>query len=104
MSKTEIYGYSVIAVFLPVLIFLVFILWSMYRTGFSYGRQIPMPPEHLRPKNRGVPKMRNPPPPPFKPCLHGFAISEVMNLEIDPCCKNCGEKLSELKESINLKK
>ena len=50
MSKTEIYGYSVIAVLLPVLIFLVFILWSMYRTGFSYGRQIPIPPEHLRPK------------------------------------------------------
>lgn len=50
MSKTEIYGYSIIAVFLPVLILLVFILWKMYRNGFSYGRKIPMPPERLRPK------------------------------------------------------
>jgi hypothetical protein len=85
MNKTEIYGYSVIAVLLPVLIFLVFILWKMYHNWFFYGRQIPKPPH------------------PYKPCLHGFAISEVMNLGIDPRCENCGEKLSELRESIKLK-
>jgi hypothetical protein len=75
ISKTELYGYSVIAVLLPALIFLVFILWQMHRNGFSYGRKIPMPPH----------------------CKHGFEISEVANFEIDPCCKYCGGKLSELR-------
>jgi hypothetical protein len=27
-------------------------------------------------------------------CKHGFEISEVVNLKIDPICKKCGKKLS----------
>ena len=50
MSKAEIYGYGIVAILLPNLIFLIFILWQMHYNGFSYGRKIPMPPEHLRPK------------------------------------------------------
>lgn len=29
-------------------------------------------------------------------CKHGFEISEVVNLKIDPTCKKCGKKLSGL--------
>lgn len=50
MSKTELYGNCIIAVLLPVLIFLGLILKDMYKHGFTYGRKLPMPPEHLRPK------------------------------------------------------
>lgn len=29
-------------------------------------------------------------------CNHGFEIKEVADLRIDPCCKKCGKKISEL--------
>jgi hypothetical protein len=35
-----------------------------------------------------------------KLCKHGFEISEVMNIKIDPACKNCGQKLSVLKQLL----
>ncbi len=36
-------------------------------------------------------------------CKHGFEISEVVNLKIDPVCKNCDRKLSELITETKLK-
>ena len=32
----------------------------------------------------------------LEPCAHRFDPSEVVNLKIDPNCKKCGGKLSEL--------
>ena len=29
-----------------------------------------------------------------KSCEHGFEISEVINIKIDPTCKKCGKTLS----------
>ena len=29
-------------------------------------------------------------------CNHGFEVKEVVDLRIDPCCKKCGKKISEL--------
>lgn len=55
----------------------VFLAVSGVRCG---GRNLPIPPEHLRSKKKGVPKMRNPPIPPVKN-------------QDSICYRNCGDTL-----------
>lgn len=49
-SKAMFWGLSLIAIFIPILIFCVVILYDMYKNGSSYSRKIPMPPPSLNPK------------------------------------------------------
>jgi hypothetical protein len=81
MKNELIYGYLTIVVLISILIVLVVILYDMHKTGTTWGRKIPTPPQRL------------------KPCEHRFDILEVINIELDPKCKKCGKKLSVLKNT-----
>jgi hypothetical protein len=80
------------------LVILIIVFWPIL-TSPGHSRRVPIRPRHLRAKKeKGVPKYPNPPPPPLGLCKHGFSPEDVMNLKIDPCCKRCGQKLSESKK------
>jgi len=43
-------GLTLIGMFIPIVMFCGFMLYDMMKNGTSYGRKIPMPPPHLKPK------------------------------------------------------
>jgi hypothetical protein len=46
----NIYAIFIISSFSAVVFVLGYILFDMIKNGTTYGRQIPMPPKHLKPK------------------------------------------------------
>jgi len=50
INEAFFWGFTLIAIFIPIIIFSSIILYDMYKNGTSYSRKIPMPPPHLNPK------------------------------------------------------